>query len=88
MTTFLKYLKNLAVAAWDWIYLNLRQADVMANAVAMGDPKETVSSRLGKDRHTDKLADFWARIVNALFFWQKSHVDEAEDPTVGKDRIL
>lgn len=88
MSLWLKYFGNLLVAAGDWFYLNIRQSDVMMNTVCGGDPRETISSRLGKDRHTDKAAAFWARTVNAIFFWQRSHVDESEDPAVGRDRIL
>ena len=64
------YMKNIAVAA-----------DQAVNAVFLGYPDETLSSRLhrlailtDKPRRTALVG---RRIVNAIFFWQEDHCREA-----------
>lgn len=71
-------------------YLNqLVASDQSVNTLCGGDVDETISSRLGKTRDTSKLAAFFARIVDSLFFWDKpSHTKKFIEFDEGKDSVL
>lgn len=70
-----------------YIINNLIAIDQLVNTICLGDPDETISSRLGKARHNSKVALFFARIVDALFFWQKNHTKSSIEVDEGKDEL-
>ena len=47
--------------------------DQLGNCLMAGDPDETISSRAGRRWY----GSWWAKFINALFFWQKDHVKNA-----------
>jgi hypothetical protein len=70
----MRYIKNILISI-----------DQFINTICLGDPDETLSSRVGKAR--DKNEVFWARVINKIFFWQKNHCKESIEPDEGKDQI-
>ena len=60
--------------------------DQLVNALCLGDPDETISSRIGKRR--DGLERFWARIVDRLFFWQRGHTEKSIEADEGENSVL
>lgn len=74
MTLLRRYLLNVLIGV-----------DQLANAIAGGDPDETISSRVGKRLRESKAGVLWARIVIACT--SKKHcVDSIEDDE-GKDAL-
>lgn len=76
-----------------YIINNLIAIDMGVNAECGGDPDETISSRLGKDRNNSHVALFFAKIVDVLFFWDKGpngepHTIAAIEPCDGSNKIL
>jgi len=72
-----EFVKNLGKYA-----INLLIAiDQLVNAILLGDADETISSRLGKNY--PKLS----KVVNFIFFWDKSHCQEAIEEDEGKNAI-
>lgn len=70
-----------------WTMNILVGLDQLANAVLLGDPDETISSRAGKLKRSKK----WragANIINILFFWQKRHCKKSIEEDEGKDGLL
>jgi hypothetical protein len=67
-----RYLLNLLIAL-----------DQFANTVFLGDPDETISSRLGKYHPNSVLG----KTVNTLFFWQKNHIAESIEADEGGNAI-
>ena len=65
---------------------NLIAFDQAVNALFGGDPDETISSRVGKRR--DQREQFWAGVVDKLFFWDKNHTAKSIEPDEGKDSVL
>lgn len=72
MSKFKKYVLNVLIAV-----------DQFANALAGGDPDETISSRLGKHHKNSVFGKF----VNLLFFWQKNHIAESIEADEGGNAI-
>lgn len=56
---------------WDYIKRVLIGVDQLINSICNGNPDETISSRLGRRR--DSAEQFFAWIVDKLFFWDKDH---------------
>jgi hypothetical protein len=78
MQTIGKYLKNILVSL-----------DQLLNTICAGSPDETMSSRLGRYKDENRVAKFFAKIVNTMFFWQKDHTTESIEPDYAyKDDIL
>ncbi len=69
-----KYVLNLLLAL-----------DRATNTIFGGDPKETISSRAGKLQNRVWWAKGLCWVLNKL---QTNHCKDAEDPTVGSDRIV
>lgn len=69
------YFRNLLIAL-----------DQFVNTLCGGDPDETISSRIGKRR--DAAEQFWAPIVDKLFFWQKNHTKSSIELDEGKGSVL
>jgi len=68
---------------------NLLAIDKNYNAIWGGDESETMSSRLRRYRDQNDLAKFFAKAVNAIFFWQKDHVGSSIEPVDHhKDDVL
>lgn len=73
-----QYILNLLIAC-----------DQSVNALCGGDPDETISSRLGKDKHNSKMAAFWAAVVDFCFRWGgKNHTDNNEELDEGKNKVI
>ena len=68
------YLKNILIGI-----------DQLVNAIFLGDPDETISSRVCKRR--DGNERFWAGVVDRLFFWQKKHTEKSIELDEGKDQL-
>ena len=68
------YLKNILIGI-----------DQLVNAICLGDPDETISSRVGKRR--DGNERFLAGVVDRLFFWQKKHTEKSIELDEGKDQL-
>lgn len=68
-----KYIWNVLIAI-----------DQLANALLLGDPDETISSRIGKIRHKNKFADFLSRLLHLI---DKNHVEESREDDEGSDEI-
>jgi hypothetical protein len=81
------------VPARSYGYNALRGLDCFANAIAGGDPRETISSRSGKAR-AEGLA--WGCIMCAFLGWAATkilgrptdHCAESVNPTVGSDAVI
>lgn len=69
-----------------WINM-LVSIDQRVNVLCGGNTDETISSRLGKARHSSRTADFFANIVDTLFFWDEGHCDNNEE-RVAENRVL
>lgn len=68
-----KYIKNILIAI-----------DQLINAILLGDPDETISSRVGKLMHKRN----WARVLaNFLDLFEKDHAQKSIEEDEGKDRI-
>ena len=65
-----KYILNILIAI-----------DQLINAILLGDPDETLSSRAGKSNW------IWAKVINKLFFWQDNHSKNAIEYDEWKDKI-
>lgn len=65
----------------------LKGLDIFVNAILGGDGRETISSRLGKYRDGHPVVEFIAKIVDAIFFWQKQHTHNAIKKDVGDRQI-
>ncbi|GHU11490.1 hypothetical protein FACS1894185_4810 [Betaproteobacteria bacterium] len=48
--------------------------DQLANALLCGKPDETLSARAWRDRDKHPV---WPRLIDALFFWQPDHCQQA-----------
>ena len=65
---------------WRYILNNLIAIDQLINVIFGGAADETLSSRLGRHRKTNKVAEFFARIVDFIFFWEKHHTIKSIEP--------
>ena len=66
-------------------FINLFIAlDQTANAIFLGDPDETISSRLGRNYPNSVMT----RVVNILFFWDKNHCKENIEPESNTDDAI
>ena len=70
---FWQYIKNLLVSI-----------DQFFNAVMLGDPDETISSRAGRVWPDSK----WRKFIDKLFFWQTNHCHKAIEKSEGKKDLL
>ena len=76
-----------------WLYNIAAGFDRMMNAVFGGDPRETISSRLGKYLQAPdpkcRLCRWTVGAVCAMLnLFQRGHCVKAEDPTVGDKSVL
>lgn len=69
----IQYIKNILVGL-----------DQFINALMLGDPDETMSSRAG--RVWPKSA--WRKFIDKLFFWQSNHCHKAIEKNEGKKDLL
>ena len=65
---------------WRYILNNLIAIDQFINVIFGGAADETISSRLGRHKDTNKVAAFFAKIVDTLFFWDKNHTTKSIEP--------
>ena len=56
-----------------WLFNILVALDQLVNTIFLGDPDETISSRVGK-RYNQAEWRWFGNFINCLFFWQKNHV--------------
>ena len=76
---FWTYLRKYIVNLLLWI-------DEGGNAITLGDPAETISSRSAKARNEGKA---WGCVMcKFLDLFQKGHCDKALEPNLGSDAIL
>ena len=68
-----------------WMFNILVSIDQLANAIAGGDPDETISSRCGKRMKTNKIC-CW--ICWALDKIDERHCHKYIDHTEGKDEVF
>ena len=47
--------------------------DQLINALILGQPNETISSRAWRCKDTSSFWKFMRKLVDTLFFWQKDH---------------
>lgn len=80
----LKKILSILVFIKNYIYNIFIALDQLVNALALGDPDETISSRVGRRWPNSRAA----RIINAVFFWQKNHVIEAIESDEGNNDLL
>lgn len=58
------------------------------NALLLGDPRESVSSRAGKARKRGSTLGTWtANLIDTLFFFHPNHCEREIDPSVGQHEI-
>lgn len=67
---FIKILKKYVINV-------LIAIDQLINAILLGDPDETLSSRAGK------AGGFWAKLIDTLLFWDKNHTKDAIEKDEG-----
>lgn len=58
--------------------------DQLVNALMLGDPYETMSSRAGRLFKNS----WWMDLINTVMFWQKDHCQNAVEGWVGKYDLL
>lgn len=69
-----------------YIYNILIGINQLFNAILLGDPDETLSSRIGKEaKRGNKFALFLSKILD---FFDENHCEEAIEEDEGKDSIL
>ncbi len=69
-----------------WFWNVLIALDRFGNALFLGDPEETISSRAGKARNADK---FWGKALCPVLDWvDPDHCVTSIDPTEGDDAIF
>ena len=69
-----------------WVWNILIALDRFGNAIAGGDPEETISSRAGKARNADKL---WGKALCPILDWvDPDHCTTSIDPDEGDDAIF
>jgi len=76
----MKYLRNIGKALLRWIM----QTDRVLNALAGGDPDESLSSRFGRQKD-----EFWFyyRLCLFLSLFDRNHCEEAIHQGEGDDQI-
>lgn len=77
MQTVKKYIRNVAVAV-----------DQLANAVLLGDPDETISSRMGKQLDKPIRNPIPKLLCSGLDAFEKQHCAKSIEKDEGKDAIL
>lgn len=67
-----------------YIYNVLITLDQLINSLLLGDPDETLSSRLGR-----VFPDSWiVWFVDQLFFWQSNHCHKAIESQEGRKDLI
>lgn len=66
-----KYIINILIAI-----------DQLINTLLLGDPDETISSRVGKRRHQKGWKQLSA-VIDFLFFWEKYHTKNSIEEDEG-----
>ena len=47
--------------------------DQLVNALILGQPNETISSRAWRCKDTSSFWKFMRKLIDTIFFWQKDH---------------
>ncbi|MDO8931477.1 MAG: hypothetical protein Q7U97_03705 [Rhodocyclaceae bacterium] len=68
-----------------WLRNVLVGIDQLANAIAGGDPDETISSRAAKRRQTCKACDWLCRILEKI---DPRHCAESLEADEGKEAVI
>lgn len=68
-----------------WFWNILIAIDQLVNTIFGGDPDETISSRLGKNRNRNSFTRFLSDFLD-LFEWK--HVERSIEEDEGKDKSL
>ena len=77
-------LKRIAYGLWFYVWNLLIALDVTANALLLGDPNETISSRAARAMRRDQPR--WARLVCRVTDWfDSNHCLKAIEPDEGSD---
>lgn len=91
MNELWRFIKFCFLILRAYVFNVLLALDLLLNAVIGGDPRETVSSRLGKGALAKKPVHIvGAKVVNFIFkllFNQKDHCFDAIEPSNGKGAI-
>jgi len=67
-----------------WVWNILIALDQLANAILLGDPDETISSRAGKQQHERSWAKHLCKFLNWL---DTNHCKESIEHDEGKDAV-
>lgn len=65
----------------------LKGTDILVNSILGGDGRETISSRLGKNRVGHPSVEFIAKIVDKIFFWEYQHTYNHVEEGVGDKQV-
>lgn len=68
----------------DYIWNVLKAVDQLANAILLGDPDETISSRMGKALPRCKLCRFICKLIHPI---DKKHCRKAIESDEGNDEL-
>jgi len=58
--------------------------DQLVNAMMLGDPDETISSRAGRVWPET----WWSKLIDTIMFWQTDHCHKAIEKDEGKHDLL
>ena len=75
----------MGVSVKKWFYNILIGADQFANALALGDPDETISGRVGRQKLEGRLNWFTRPLDRFLCWLDTEHCVEAIEPDEGDD---
>lgn len=76
----MKWLHNVGYAAFEIIM----SIDRFVNALLLGDPDESLSSRFGRQKDTYK---FYKYLCLVLSLFDRNHCEDAVQPEEGSDQI-
>ena len=68
-----------------WVYNALIGFDQFANALALGDPDETISGRIGRQKLEGRLNWFTRPLAAVLYWLDTDHSVNAIEPDEGDD---
>jgi hypothetical protein len=75
----------VGVSVKKWLYNVLIGFDQFANALALGDPDETISARIGRQKLEGRLNWFTYPLEKFLNWLDTDHSVEAIEPDEGDD---